>query len=322
MNNTPRTFSDLDLNFLPAPSSRDRYTGQGLISIANNSSTIGGINTYFINNLSNNDNLYVNNIFIGKIKTILSDTSLNLINKCSISNLNYAVPQSSLTTNLIFDSTNIIPTISSAPSLMGTAVTVKLATTGISNGSLIHYQLCLMATSDLFVEDYNNHLYGNIDGYFVVNNNSALVIFTLVPNSSDKPLILEFISNSGIELITMFGASYTHATPGDITLNYDRNAVKSSIRNLILTMNYERHFNSSIGSQAKALLFEPATSITQINIIQSITNVINAYEPRVNLISVNVNLEASSHNVNIAIIFNIINTTDPISINMILDRTR
>ena len=44
---------------------------------------------------------------------------------------------------------------------------------------------------------------------------------------------------------------------GDLSKKYDENAVKQSIKNLVMTRNYERPFNSSIGSQIYNVLFEP-----------------------------------------------------------------
>ena len=172
---------------------------------------------------------------------------------------------------------------------------------------------------DLFVADSKNLAYGNTEGNFTVKNNSASITFTI---TSGKPLILQFISPSGIELIYVYGVPYRYATPGDLSLKYDGNAIKASIKNLILTMNYERPFNSALGSQSKAILFELATPMTQLMLTRSITDVINAYEPRAQLIDVSVDMFSSPQSVNIVIIFSIINTTEPLTINMVLDRTR
>ena len=115
---------------------------------------------------------------------------------------------------------------------------------------------------------------------------------------------------------------FTYSTPGDIAVRFDENAIKSSIRNLILTMNYERPFNSKIGSQLRSVMFELATPMSGILMKQSIINTITAFEPRVVLLDVGVDFQEESYNVNVSIYFQIINTTEPLQIDLVLTRTR
>ena len=63
MRNT-RTFTDLDLNFRPAPSSQDRIVGEGTITVSNQSAIVTGTNTRFQSFLNVNDNIYINGSFI------------------------------------------------------------------------------------------------------------------------------------------------------------------------------------------------------------------------------------------------------------------
>jgi hypothetical protein len=55
-----------------------------------------------------------------------------------------------------------------------------------------------------------------------------------------------------------------HPVTKDVTAKTDEQAVKASIRNLILTSNYEKPFHPEIGSPIKSLLFEPATPLTLV----------------------------------------------------------
>ena len=57
-------------------------------------------------------------------------------------------------------------------------------------------------------------------------------------------------------------------------------AVKRSVRNLVLTNFYEKPFHPEIGSGVRDLLFENATPITSVAIAQAVEDVINNYEPR------------------------------------------
>jgi phage baseplate assembly protein W len=90
-------------------------------------------------------------------------------------------------------------------------------------------------------------------------------------------------------------------------LNYDlitiknETAISRSIRNLILTNPGEKFFNQTLGSRVNQLLFDPMDDITSSSIQDEIKNTIKNYEPRVDLISVDVspNYDTSEFNVTI-----------------------
>jgi phage baseplate assembly protein W len=108
----------------------------------------------------------------------------------------------------------------------------------------------------------------------------------------------------------------------DIYKKYDENAIKQSIKNLIMTKNFERPFRSDIGSQISSLLFEPITPVLRATIKKTITNTIISYEPRVNLLNVEVLLSPDNNGVYVTIVFSIVNTSTPISVDLFLERTR
>tara|TARA_Y100001937_G_scaffold124087_1_gene188164 strand:+ start:1775 stop:2194 length:420 start_codon:yes stop_codon:yes gene_type:complete len=72
-----------------------------------------------------------------------------------------------------------------------------------------------------------------------------------------------------------------HPSSGDLILKYDKDAVKRSIRNIMLTNDYERPFRPGFGANLRALLFELADDITKFEIRKQITEAIEAFEPRV-----------------------------------------
>ena len=67
---------------------------------------------------------------------------------------------------------------------------------------------------------------------------------------------------------------------GDAGTVTDVNAVKRSIRNLLLTNHYDRPFHPEIGSNIPALLFENFGPITGNQISRTIEEIITNYEPR------------------------------------------
>jgi hypothetical protein len=90
-------------------------------------------------------------------------------------------------------------------------------------------------------------------------------------------------------------------------LNYDLIALKNetaiarSVRNLVLTYPGERFFNENLGSKVSRSLFENADDISASVIKDEIENTIINYEPRVDLISVDVvpNYDEGEFNVTI-----------------------
>jgi phage baseplate assembly protein W len=78
-------------------------------------------------------------------------------------------------------------------------------------------------------------------------------------------------------------------------------AIARSLRNLVLTLPGERFFNQNLGSKVSQSLFETISDISASIIQDEIKNTIQNYEPRVNLIEVNVspNDEYNEYNVTI-----------------------
>lgn len=79
-----------------------------------------------------------------------------------------------------------------------------------------------------------------------------------------------------------------HPIKKDLTTNKGADAINKSIRNLLLTNYYERLFHPEIGCNVRKLLFELNGSFTTNVLEKEIYNVIKNFEPRVNLISINV----------------------------------
>jgi phage baseplate assembly protein W len=113
-----------------------------------------------------------------------------------------------------------------------------------------------------------------------------------------------------------------HPVTKDVSRRYDENAVKTALKNLILTRNYERPFHSEIGSPIRSLMFEPATPMLGIMLRQAIFDVVNNFEPRVQLTEVNVNVSDENNAIYITVEFKIVNTERPLTLDLTLERTR
>ncbi len=95
-------------------------------------------------------------------------------------------------------------------------------------------------------------------------------------------------------------------------LNYDLIAIKNetsiarSIRNLVLTQPGERFFNQNIGSRVNQSLFENIDSISASILKDEIENTIRNYEPRVDLIDIEINPNYDNNEFNVTIKYYIV----------------
>ena len=97
----------------------------------------------------------------------------------------------------------------------------------------------------------------------------------------------------------------------DLIVIKNTTAIARSLRNLVLTTPGERFFNENLGSQVNNLLFENVDDITAVSIRAEIINVIENYEPRVKLLTVSVNANIDSYNMDVIIVYQIIGIDIP-----------
>ena len=113
-----------------------------------------------------------------------------------------------------------------------------------------------------------------------------------------------------------------HPVTKDITRRFDENAIKQSIKNLLLTRNFERPFHSEIGSPIRQLLFEPVGPMFVVMMKRAIADVINNFEPRVQVLDVQVNDSIDANAVYVTLEYKILNTERPLTLEFALERTR
>lgn len=114
---------------------------------------------------------------------------------------------------------------------------------------------------------------------------------------------------------------------GDLLKKTGVDAIKRSIRNLILTNFYDRPFRSHIGSNAQKILFDNINPLTANFLKDAVMEVITNFEPRVELIEdgfggVQVNVDPDNNGYNVSISFIIINRGEPATISVFLERLR
>ena len=99
-------------------------------------------------------------------------------------------------------------------------------------------------------------------------------------------------------------------------------AVKQSLRNLLLTDRGERPFQPKLGGHIRAMLFENITSQTFITMQEHIKDVIEAHEPRADVIDVVVAQTFNDHEIQVTIVFRVVNVQEPVTLELILERVR
>jgi phage baseplate assembly protein W len=109
-----------------------------------------------------------------------------------------------------------------------------------------------------------------------------------------------------------------HPVLKDITPLKDIDAVKNSVKNLVLTNFHERPFHPEIGSNLTGLLFEPADQFTGIAMREEILRVLKDFEPRITGVRVQILDDSERNRYRIQIGFTVIfsNTDEVVSFNL------
>jgi len=113
-----------------------------------------------------------------------------------------------------------------------------------------------------------------------------------------------------------------HPITGDIASLTNIEAVKRSVRNLINTNFYERPFHPEIGSNVRSVLFEPVSPIVASVLERHVRDVVENFEPRAELIDVQVSDNADANEYRVQIKFYVVNSSDIVDMNIFLERLR
>lgn len=127
------------------------------------------------------------------------------------------------------------------------------------------------------------------------------------------------------EFYSDFQTNFTiHPIKKDLTRLVNEDSVKRSIKNILLTNYYERRFRPRFGANIRKYLFDNITPLTLRAIQSDITNAINTYEPRANIIDIKVSAGSDNNEVDVTITFTTINRLQPVllSATIALDRVR
>lgn len=116
--------------------------------------------------------------------------------------------------------------------------------------------------------------------------------------------------------------TFAQTTSKDVAKRVDVNAVKQSIKNLLLTRPGERPFQPDLGSDLYSILFEPMDTVTVETLKGVISTCIGNYEPRVRLQEVAVSPNYDTNSYDISLYFYVIGIYTPVTFNLTLQRVR
>ena len=109
----------------------------------------------------------------------------------------------------------------------------------------------------------------------------------------------------------------------DVRKVTDIQAVKRSVRNLVLLNHYEKPFHPEIGSGIRDMLFENMSNMTAFLLAKKIEDVIENFEPRVRLIGVRADPNLDRNEYEVTIEFFVVNTpTELVDLTIFLEVLR
>ena len=116
---------------------------------------------------------------------------------------------------------------------------------------------------------------------------------------------------------------FSKKTNKDLNKVTDIEAVKRSVRNLILTNTFEKPFHPEIGGNVRGLLFENMTPMTSAVIARKIEDTINNFEPRARLVGVKAQPDRDFNGYVVSVYFYVANApTELVELDTFLERLR
>ena len=108
----------------------------------------------------------------------------------------------------------------------------------------------------------------------------------------------------------------------DVNILKNEDAVKRSVRNIVLTNFGEKKFQPFFGGNVSAQLFENFSPFTSFEIKKAIERSIIRNEPRVDSLNVEVVTNIDSNSLQVTTRFTIRNSQEPVILSFTLERTR
>ena len=116
---------------------------------------------------------------------------------------------------------------------------------------------------------------------------------------------------------------FSRRSNNDLNKVTDVEAIKRSVRNLILHNTFEKPFHPEIGGNVRGLLFENMTPMTSNVIARKIQDTIENHEPRARLVGVQAIPDVDLNGYQVSVYFYIVNApTELVQLDSFLERLR
>lgn len=113
-----------------------------------------------------------------------------------------------------------------------------------------------------------------------------------------------------------------HPGTSDLARNVNEEAIKRSVRNIIMTRKGERLFQPIFGSDVTSLLFEPISPETEMLLAEYIRTALENFEPRITINNLTVSGQLDNNAYSVTLVFSTINTPKPVLVEFLLSRIR
>lgn len=133
----------------------------------------------------------------------------------------------------------------------------------------------------------------------------------ITQKSKQKQIYSDFTRNFEVEPNT-----------GSLIKLINEDSVKNSLGNLIQTIVGERFYQNEVGSFIRNILFEPVDDITSTKLQSYIESTIRNFEPRAINIKVIVTPVPLKEFYDVEVFFHTINSTQPTSVSVLINRIR
>jgi len=116
--------------------------------------------------------------------------------------------------------------------------------------------------------------------------------------------------------------TFARRPSGDIFKKEDAAAVKQAVKNLLLTNFGEKPFDPLFGGDLNRYLFELSEGFDETELKDQIYSVVNAYEPRADILEINTAILPDNNNILLTLVFRVLNTTDTVRLDISITRLR
>ena len=157
-------------------------------------------------------------------------------------------------------------------------------------------------------------MYPYVNPFRISRINNSMAQMNVTPNKG-KNVARKWYTDLDINLTA-------HPQSGDLVLKQDKEAIKRSLRNILLTNHYERPFHPEIGSDIRGLLFENMTPLTALNLERKVIEVLTNFEPRAKIVNVIAQPQEDANRYHIQISFYVVGISTPVVVETYLTRLR